>query len=67
MTIRKCDGSDPNLTRPLREGESQQGPWLGQASCDCGSEFDDATWMVVWPHQEVRGTRTLVGGGVTDA
>lgn len=58
--IRRCDGSDPNLTRDVREGERPSGPWPGSVPCDCGLVFDDVERMVTYPHDFVRGGRPPV-------
>lgn len=51
--IRRCDGTDPNLTRPLRPGENYDAgrcPWPNAAPCDCGKVFDDVERLTVYPH-----------------
>ena len=55
--IRRCDGNDPNLTRPVRDGEQLSGPWPDSVPCDCGAVFDDVDRFVTYPHQPI-------GGGV---
>jgi hypothetical protein len=54
--IRRCDGTDPNLTRDVREGEQQRGPWPGTVPCDCGRVFDDVDRLTIYPHSLVGGS-----------
>jgi len=65
--IRRCDGSDPNLTRELTEAEliarpqpPRLSPWNSSAKpdhavicCDCGLSFDDTFRLTRWPHERV--------------
>lgn len=46
--IRRCDGSDPNLT--ARDGSG---------FCACGLTFDDVERMVIWPHYQIGPKLTL--------
>lgn len=61
MSIRTCDGTDPNLTRVVMPGDLQPGdiiaPWHVTAKegtviiqCRCGLEFDDVNLQVIYPH-----------------
>lgn len=50
--LRTCDGTDPNLTRPILEGE-ESGPWPGSVPCDCGRTFDDVEYNVTYPHEYI--------------
>lgn len=50
--LRHCDGTDPNLIRKVRKGETPVGPWPDSVPCDCGAEFNDDNHLVVYPHQE---------------
>lgn len=49
---RHCDGTDPNLTRPVREGEEPEGPWPDSRPCDCGLVFNDVYRLVIYPHEK---------------
>jgi hypothetical protein len=65
--IRRCDGTDDNLTREVQADEfdaavmtpSVNWDWRGAARgtrvirCRCGLVFDDASRLVTWPHEPV--------------
>lgn len=63
--IRRCDGTDPNLTRQVPQAEFDAAsppmtishPWASRADpgtvvimCQCGKVFDDARHLVTYPH-----------------
>lgn len=57
--LRRCDGTDPNLTQHVTpDGERIKvapypAPIGTKKSCDCGKVFDDAGRMTIWPHEQV--------------
>lgn len=66
MAIRRCDGTDPNLTRQVPEEEFDQDtmtlnmlwkvialPGHVIVNCQCGRVFDDVDRVVTHPHQPV--------------
>lgn len=57
--IRRCDGTDPNLTRDVRDGEEPRGPWAGSVPCDCGAVFDDVYRQVIYPHHPTGGVSLI--------
>jgi hypothetical protein len=69
--MRRCNGEDPNLTRPVAERDFDPGsmtvsPWNSMAQagtvviqCQCGLFFDDVHRLVYYPHPFV-GQMTLL-------
>lgn len=66
MAMARCDGTDPNLTRQVREADFDPAvmkaaeAWQGTAEpgniviqCQCGLFFDDVYRMRVYPHDFV--------------
>jgi hypothetical protein len=64
--IRRCDGTDPNLTRQVPQATFDAAsppvtisrPWAFRAEpghvvicCQCGKVFDDVNRMVTYPHE----------------
>lgn len=44
MMMRKCDGTDQFLVKPV-DGNFER--------CDCGLEFDDINHNVIYPHDRI--------------
>ena len=63
--MRRCDGTDPNLTREIPEAEYDPvqmilAPWQSTAKpktaviqCQCAASFDDVKQRTIWPHKPV--------------
>jgi hypothetical protein len=58
--LRRCDGTDVNLTREIpadEVGARLRSPWPAgrpgfvTIACDCGRVFDDVGRLVTFPHQ----------------
>ncbi len=77
MAYRLCDGTDPNLTRQVPEGEydpaamTLSAEWQHSARpgcvvilCQCRLYFDDAKRTVTYPHELLgQGMLPLFGDG----
>jgi hypothetical protein len=52
--FRYCDGTDPNLTRDVREDEESEGSWPDSVPCNCGRKFDDIYHSTIYPHVRIQ-------------
>lgn len=49
--LRQCNGRDPGLLKEIAHPQTDARQWV---LCDCGTEFDDAQRLVIYPHHFIR-------------
>ena len=54
MMMRRCDGQDPALIRPLvHKDEVTEAEYMRCIPCDCGKVFDDVLYQLHYPHNPI--------------
>lgn len=61
--IRKCDGTDPYLTKQV--GTDTEGVAV-YVPCDCERRFDDVKYSTLYPHNPVGGVHYGTAFGMSE-